>query len=165
MFSQNDCCRLTMILTLIQELQKLGRNSYVYRFSHQSPHDIWPEWMGVPHGAELRYSFGAPVRFPNVFEAEAIKISKRMVKSWVNFAEEGKPLAQEGTEWEPYDINLENMMDLNGFNVSVITDKDYKLCDLYRIALDMSGYDLKRAQQLLGNVFNEKVHEVSLNKK
>lgn len=74
-----------------QEVLKRKLNIYFYEFDHRSSQEVWPEWMGVLHGAILPFMFGkALIQERNFTEAEQ-NLSKRIMKVWANFARYGTP--------------------------------------------------------------------------
>ncbi|XP_074597669.1 acetylcholinesterase-1-like [Brevipalpus obovatus] len=55
--------------------------------------------IGVCHGDDLFYVFGAPFRKPYLFNDEDRKMSEKMMKIWTDFARKGFPITDDGEEW------------------------------------------------------------------
>lgn len=140
---------------LSEELGRINIKSYMYQFSHWSPSSIWPQWIGTPHTEELNYVFGVPLRYPEKYMPEDIELSKRMIKTWINFAKDGHPMKQQGKNWKPYDPLFQNIMDINGYNSSVLMDDTDRICDIYRVVLEVPEYDLKRIRTLINIILPE----------
>nr|XP_006813360.1 PREDICTED: acetylcholinesterase-like [Saccoglossus kowalevskii] len=71
-----------------------GLDTYVYRFDYDRS-GILPDWMGVPHVAELFYVFGSSYQ-DNAFAFmewtdEDRKVSDTVQTLWCNFAKSGNP--------------------------------------------------------------------------
>ncbi|MEE6490688.1 hypothetical protein FKM82_015956 [Ascaphus truei] len=78
-------------------------NVFFYEYDHRSSQEVWPEWMGALHGAELTFVFGKPlIENKNYTNAEHL-FSKRMLKFWANFAKNGSPnCSEEAFIWPHY---------------------------------------------------------------
>lgn len=138
-----------------EELARINIKSYVYQFSHWSEASTWPEWVGTPHAEELGYVFGVPLGNPGKYMPEDIELSKRMIKTWVDFARDGRPPKQQRKEWKPFDPLYQNIMDINGFNSSVLMEDTDRICDIYRLVLEIPEYDLKRIRTLISVILPE----------
>lgn len=68
---------------------KAGNEVYMYFFKHRSSRSLWPSWSGVLHGDEINYIFGEPLDSMKRYTQEEIKLSKRMMRYWANFAKTG----------------------------------------------------------------------------
>ncbi|XP_033929409.1 acetylcholinesterase [Melopsittacus undulatus] len=64
---------------------------YVYLFEHRASTLLWPQWMGVPHGYEIEFVFGQPLRPELNYTEEEKGLSRRMMEYWGNFARTGDP--------------------------------------------------------------------------
>jgi len=76
-----------------------GHPVYMYYFTQRYESSPWPQWMGVLHGDEILFMFGAVLREPPVVslngnwklvysEAEK-RLSRAMIRYWTNFAKTG----------------------------------------------------------------------------
>lgn len=138
-----------------EELGRINIKSFIYQFSHWSPSSLWPSWVGAPHSAEIDYIFGMPLRYPEKYLPMDIELSKRMIDTWINFAKDGHPIKQQGNNWKPYDPLFQNIMDINGYNSTVLMEDTDRICDVYRIVLDVPEYDLKRLRLLINVILPE----------
>lgn len=77
--------------------------TYMYEFSHRSKLNTEDVWMGVKHGENTPYDFGAP--FLNItsldFTEEDKNVSSLIMSLYANFAKYGKPTphAVQGVTW------------------------------------------------------------------
>lgn len=76
-------------MKLSDKLFKLGKNVYMYLFSHRAYNSVWGKWMGVTHHDEINLVFGLPLRYPNLYHGDDIDLSKRIMKTWTYFAKTG----------------------------------------------------------------------------
>ncbi|XP_056401126.1 acetylcholinesterase-like [Hyla sarda] len=92
------------------EMVKHKTNVYFYEFNHRSSQEIWPEWMGVLHGAILPFMFGKPLSKGSNFTEEEQMLSKRIMKVWGNFARTGIPHDDDDNAftWSPYTDQEQN---------------------------------------------------------
>ncbi|XP_053331525.1 cholinesterase-like [Spea bombifrons] len=68
-----------------------GNKVFLYEYDYRFSSEVWPEWMGVVHGAELPLLFGKPlIDSTNFTNAERL-LSKRIMTFWANFARDGSP--------------------------------------------------------------------------
>lgn len=67
----------------------VGEQVYMYYFVHRSTQNPWPKWMGVMHGDEINFIFGEPLNPALGYTNEEIALSRRMMRSWANFAKTG----------------------------------------------------------------------------
>ena len=65
------------------------KNAYVYHFSERASNSPWPTWSGVIQGDEIPFVFGAPLDDSKNFDQSEVKLSKRMMAYWANFAKTG----------------------------------------------------------------------------
>lgn len=52
-------------------------------------HPLWHRWMGVMHGYEIEYFFGAPFREKAAYSQEDRSLSSQTMAAWANFARTG----------------------------------------------------------------------------
>ena len=53
-----------------------GNPVYRYFYNHQSSVDPWPTWSGSKHGDETEFTFGLPLKSPELYSAKEIKFSR-----------------------------------------------------------------------------------------
>ncbi|CAN2388274.1 Acetylcholinesterase tetramerisation domain, partial [Pristimantis euphronides] len=80
---------------------KAKNHLFVYEYDHRPSNEVFPEWMGVIHGAELPMIFGQPLVSTRNFSNEEQVFSRRIMKIWANFAREGNPSDDKFT-WPRY---------------------------------------------------------------
>ncbi|XP_071970214.1 cholinesterase-like [Engystomops pustulosus] len=91
------------------EMLNHDTNIYFYEFNHRSSQEVWPEWMGVLHGAILPFMFGKPLSKGRNFTEEEQILSKRIMKVWGNFARIGIPNDDDNAfTWPPYTHQEQN---------------------------------------------------------
>ncbi|XP_075770046.1 cholinesterase-like isoform X2 [Pelodiscus sinensis] len=88
---------------------------YVYYFTHRSHVLPMPEWMGVPHGAEVPYLFGtlASLRGANYTLPEAdVALSRKLMRYWAEFARSGSPTGPGSAkeQWPRYKSTEQNFL-------------------------------------------------------
>ena len=66
-----------------------GNNVYMYLFSHRSSVSKWPLWSGALHADEIAFLFGQPLNASYGYTEAEVKLSKKMMKYWANFAKTG----------------------------------------------------------------------------
>ena len=75
-----------------------GRSPYVYLFDHRVILSQLPEWLGVLHGLDLPFVFGAPFKeivdpamkmFVSNFTETEKGLSWHIMKLWTDFAKYG----------------------------------------------------------------------------
>ncbi|XP_020667963.3 cholinesterase [Pogona vitticeps] len=102
------------------KIREAGRPAYVYSFDHRTSGSIWPEWVGMPYGAEIPYLFGSfasalPTN-QTVTEAEEA-LSHRVMQYWSEFARNGHPTGSTNeVQWPLY-----NAIEKNYFHISTGT--------------------------------------------
>ena len=74
-----------------------GLKTFAYLFDHSPVHTVYPEWVGVSHGMEQGFLFGAPFKTlswflsmlaPKYSETEK-DFSLYIMELWTNFAKNG----------------------------------------------------------------------------
>ncbi|XP_046916686.2 fatty acyl-CoA hydrolase precursor, medium chain [Dermatophagoides farinae] len=141
----------TYLFTL-KYAQMLSRNSsntnrvYSYRFDHFSPYMMLVlcfRWMGPCHGADVPIMFGmaaSPNLLPIIFTSTDTKISKQIIRTWVNFARHGKPGAHlDGLEWPEFRSTNQRF----GDNKTQIAWKQMIIDQPYRITINSNFYRCK----------------------
>ena len=66
-----------------------GNNVYMYFFSQRATISKWPIWSGALHADEIAFLFGQPFNATYGYSEAEVKLSKKMMKYWANFAKTG----------------------------------------------------------------------------
>ncbi|KAJ3838824.1 esterase 1 [Lentinula raphanica] len=106
----------------IEAASKAGVKTFAYLFTQPQPTN--PVFLGVSHGTEIVYVYGAPTD-PT---ASDIALSTAMVDYWVSFATSLDPNDGKGSSrptWEQYTPENRVVIQLNGDNLTSIPD-DYR---------------------------------------
>nr|XP_003218004.1 PREDICTED: acetylcholinesterase [Anolis carolinensis] len=119
------------------QIRNVGSPVYVYLFTHHTSGTVWPEWVGVPHGAELIYLFG---NFEAAFQANKTHteaeeaLSRRIMRYWAEFARTGKPTGsgKKEVEWPRYNATLENFYHLSTEPAQVLPVSPARHCNLFK---------------------------------
>ncbi|KAM4637287.1 LOW QUALITY PROTEIN: acetylcholinesterase-like, partial [Amazona ochrocephala] len=82
----NVVCPVT---ALARRWAERGGRVFAYLFEHRASTLLWPAWMGVPHGYEIEFVFGQPLRRELNYSEEEERLSGRMMRYWGNFARSG----------------------------------------------------------------------------
>ena len=72
-----------------------------------------PRSAGAYHSGELAYVFNSLSEFGEMWSKEDKIMAKRMNEYWSSFAKTGKPLAESGGVWDPYQSTTHNTMQFN----------------------------------------------------
>ncbi|KAF5353626.1 hypothetical protein D9757_012454 [Collybiopsis confluens] len=106
----------------IQTASKAGVKTFGYLFTQPQPEN--PPFLGVSHGSEIAYVYGAPTDN----STSAAVISATMINYWVSFATSLDPNDGKGVPrptWEQYTPDNQVLIQLNGDNTTTIPD-DYR---------------------------------------
>jgi para-nitrobenzyl esterase len=106
------------VYELARTLSKLGGNVYVYRFNRLAPKNQ-ESGIGVSHGEETPYVFGH-LGEEGYTEVDK-KVSKAMMKYWVEFAKTGNPNIDGLPEWPKYTPERNKYLEFD----NEISVKDY----------------------------------------
>lgn len=79
-----------------------GNRVFTYVFDHKSTKAPLPNWMGVPHAADLDYTFGHPYNASAESPDDDGKMSKAFVRMMTSFAENGVPELPDGQKWPEF---------------------------------------------------------------
>ncbi|KAH9368371.1 hypothetical protein HPB48_012699 [Haemaphysalis longicornis] len=60
-----------------------------YKFAHVASHNFWPEEFEATHSDEIQFVFGAPLRHPELYSMEDVRMSETMMAAWAAFARTG----------------------------------------------------------------------------
>ncbi|CAL1262220.1 unnamed protein product [Larinioides sclopetarius] len=74
-----------------EQCAKTGGNVYKYLWNHRPSKSVWSPWMGVAHGTEVQFVFGAPLLHSSYYQQDEINLSKTVIDIWSSFAKNGKP--------------------------------------------------------------------------
>ena len=77
------------VMDFAHRYSETGNNVYVYHFSHRASVSPWPIWSGVLHGDEIPFVFGVPLNRSKAYNEDEVKLSKKMMTYWGNFAKTG----------------------------------------------------------------------------
>ncbi|KAJ7835984.1 extracellular triacylglycerol lipase precursor [Mycena leptocephala] len=91
-----------------------GVPTFGYLFTQPQP--TLPPSIGVSHGSEIAYVYGAPADT----SASAVLISRIMTDYWVSFATSLTP--NDGPEWAQFTPKNQAVIQLNGANLTMIPD-------------------------------------------
>ncbi|KAM8921421.1 cholinesterase-like [Pelodytes ibericus] len=120
----------------VTQATKHGNRVFLYEYNYRYQSEVWPEWMGVIHGAELPIIFGKPlIDYTNYTNAEVL-LSKRIMKFWGNFARNGAPTTgKEEFIWPQYTRGNETYVVLKE-DTSEVHQKFYsRLCQFWNVYL------------------------------
>ncbi|KAK7042562.1 carboxylic ester hydrolase [Favolaschia claudopus] len=99
-----------------------GVPTFGYLFTQPQPSTAGPPFLGVSHGSEIVYVYGAP----GDTSASAIFISRVMTDYWLSFATSLTPNDGKGVvprpEWTQYTPQNKAVIQLNGANLTMIPD-------------------------------------------
>ncbi|XP_053148723.1 cholinesterase-like [Hemicordylus capensis] len=104
---------------------------YAYTFTHRSNSSTWPEWMGIPHGAEVPYLFGTLARINQSYTEAEAALSRRVMGYWAEFARTGNPTGSAASElqWPLYNATEQNFFHINMDAPQVTQLSPAPLCD------------------------------------
>ena len=66
-----------------------GNNVYMYYFSQRASNSPWPLWTGAMHADEIAFVFGFPLNRSRGYDEAEIRLAKKMMTYWANFAKTG----------------------------------------------------------------------------
>ncbi|XP_054287822.1 neuroligin-4, X-linked-like [Macrosteles quadrilineatus] len=108
--------------------------TYFYVFDHQTKHGDYAQRLGVAHGEELAYLFGAPLvdqlgHFPRNFTRAEVALAEGFMTSVANFVRVGNPNSKESKDqflpvskeknrfrsltWDQYDSTHQKYLDIS----------------------------------------------------
>ncbi|XP_014275655.1 juvenile hormone esterase [Halyomorpha halys] len=79
---------------------------------------------GVGHGAEMHYLFESSYR--NITAPEDVKLSKLLVKMWVNFARDQTPSSKDMVQWSQFEGQTRYYLDIKNSGNSVLVLTQYQ---------------------------------------
>ncbi|XP_013383940.2 acetylcholinesterase isoform X2 [Lingula anatina] len=77
----------------------IGLKTYFYQLTHRASNEVWPDWMGVIHGADCQWVFGMPYFPSENFTSSEQNFSDKIMRYWTNFAKTGNPNAAGLPRW------------------------------------------------------------------
>lgn len=86
------------VAQLAGKLAAQGARVYAYIFEHRASTLSWPLWMGVPHGYEIEFIFGLPLKPSLNYTVEEKAFARRLMRYWANFARTGSAVPGEDRE-------------------------------------------------------------------
>lgn len=99
-------------------IHSMSAPTYMYEFSHRSKANTEDAWMGVKHGDNTPYDFGAP--FSNItslkFTEEDQNVSSLIMSLYANFAKFGNPTPQavQGVTWGEFNRTTKLYLRIQG---------------------------------------------------
>jgi len=114
-----------------------GNNVYFYYFNERASNNPWPTWTGVLHGDEIAFIFGDPLNKSRNYDQAEIRLSKRMMGYWANFAKTGNPsLSADGTwsanYWPIHSPTKREVLELNANVSRVLEGHRVKKCAFWK---------------------------------
>lgn len=108
------------LMHFAQRWAERGGAVFAYLFDHRASNLPWPPWMGVPHGYEIEFVFGQPLKAGLNYTAEEQELSRRIMRYWGNFARTGDPNgAGREQRWPPYTARGQRYARLNARPLAV----------------------------------------------
>ena len=86
---QFTCPGSLHVVEFAHRYAETGNNVYMYYFTQKSTVSAWPKWSGALNGDEIHFVFGQPLNKTYGYSEEEIRLSKKMMTFWANFAKTG----------------------------------------------------------------------------
>jgi len=114
-----------------------GNNVYMYYFSQRASVSQWPIWSGALHADEISFVFGLPLNRSKGYDEAEVRLSKKMMTYWANFAKTGNPSLSADHTWTetywPLHTPLKReTLHLNAKDSSVLEGHRVKKCAFWR---------------------------------
>ena len=77
------------IIIFLFRYSETGNNVYMYYFSQRASNSPWPLWSGALHADEIAFIFGYPLNRSRGYDESEVRLSKKMMTYWANFAKTG----------------------------------------------------------------------------
>ena len=61
----------------------------MYYFTQRATNSPWPIWSGALHADEIAFLFGYPMNKSRGYDESEVRLSKKMMTYWANFAKTG----------------------------------------------------------------------------
>ncbi|XP_062978327.1 cholinesterase-like [Elgaria multicarinata webbii] len=100
--ASGDCLFLCPTALVASQMAEAGSPVFAYSFTHRPAFISAPDWIGVPHCAELPFMSGDPLSMAggNVTYTEAeVILSQRVMQYWGQFVRTGSPNGESGEQW------------------------------------------------------------------
>jgi len=123
-----------------------GNNVYMYYFTQRASNSPWPIWSGALHADEIAFVFGQPLNRSKNYNDAEIRLSKKMMTYWANFAKTGNPsLSADNTwtetYWPLHTPMKREVMHLNAHKSEVLEGLRVKKCAFWRKFLPQLATD------------------------
>lgn len=125
------------VVEFAHKYAETGNNVYMYYFTQRSSVTKWPKWSGALHGDEIHFIFGQPLNKTYQYKDSEVKLSKRMMTYWANFAKTGNPSLSADNTWTPEywplhtPLKRETLL-LNAAKSEVLEGNRVKRCAFWR---------------------------------
>ncbi|XP_064627668.1 uncharacterized protein LOC135487621 isoform X2 [Lineus longissimus] len=91
-----------------------AKKVYMYKLDYRASNEMWPEWMGVIHGADIQWFFGTPLNQDYIdlhksqhnvsdYTAAEKTLARKITTFLGSFAKTGTPSSQGDPAWPKYD--------------------------------------------------------------
>ncbi|CAH1254561.1 BCHE [Branchiostoma lanceolatum] len=110
---------------------RVGTTAYMYEFAHRSSLSPYPDWAGVLHTDEIQFVFGQPLNATLGYTTEEADLSRRMMRSWANFAKTGNPNNNGEAAWNSYTESSRGYVMLDTDAPRMVTGQKAKECALW----------------------------------
>nr|XP_056701645.1 acetylcholinesterase-like [Euleptes europaea] len=104
--ASGDYLFLCPVAVVAHEMAEAGSPVFAYSFSHRPSFiSAVPDWIGVPHCAELPYVFGDPLSGAGgniTYTPAEVELSQRVMRYWGEFVKTGFPDGEKGRSWPVY---------------------------------------------------------------
>ncbi|XP_023322609.1 acetylcholinesterase [Eurytemora carolleeae] len=87
------------VIEFAHRYAETGNNVYMYYFTQKSSVSKWPAWSGALHADEIHFLFGQPLNKTYGYKDSEVKLSKKMMTYWANFAKTGNPSLSADNRW------------------------------------------------------------------
>jgi len=119
--------------------RSVDKKAKVFMYKFTQTNIEFHAWMGATHGAENSFLFGKPLIQPDKYTHLEIELSKRLMRSWANFAKTGRMLNQLNLEWEAFNERNDFILELKAGQAVGHSNKDEKFCDTFKLLLELGA--------------------------
>lgn len=125
------------VVDFAHRFAEIGNNVFFYYFNERASNNPWPTWTGVLHGDEIAFIFGDPLNKSRNYDKQEVRLSKRMMSYWANFAKTGNPsLSADGTwssiYWPIHSPTKREVLELNANVTRVLDGHRVKKCAFWK---------------------------------
>lgn len=85
----------------------------------------------LDHVMETPFAFGSPMRFPGKFEESDRSFSEKIMRSWAEFAKQGKPSTSDGLTWPQFKEGQPYYVELSS-SLMLLKQMDTSVCELIK---------------------------------